>query len=92
MSNNSFNIGRDLSKAISKIKMRYLIFAGIAVIVIGFLYDLRYAGIPDQDPPLELLEKYNKHKAIAEVIIKSGFGLLVIGVGGIVVKRIMGFR
>ena len=69
--------------------MRYLIFAGIAIIVFGFLYDGKYAGIPYQDPPLELLKKYNYHRSIADTITDSGFKIVILGIVGGVVRKII---
>ena len=62
--------------------MRYLI---------GFLYDGKYAGIPYQDPPLELLKKYNYHRSIADTITDSGFKIVILGIVGGVVRKIIQF-
>lgn len=71
--------------------MRYIIFAGIAIIVIGFLYDWKYAGIPYQDPPPELLKKYNYHRSIADTITDSGFIILMLGIVGGIARKIIQF-
>ena len=67
---------------------KHLFLIGIAIIVIGFLYDLIFAGIPYQDPSSQMLEKYNQNLFISDVIIK--FGLLVTIVG--IVFKIISFK
>ena len=58
---------------------KHLILLGITIFVAGFLYDLMFAGIPPQDAPTELMEKYNQNAFISDAIIK--FGLLIILIG-----------
>lgn len=71
-----------------KFLLRYLFLVGITLIIIGFLYDLKYVGIPYQDPPPELLKKYNYHESISEAIINSGFIFIIIGIVGVIVRKI----
>ena len=59
---------------------KYLFLIGIAIIIIGFLYDLLFAGIPYQDPPPELLEKYNQHLLVSDIFIKIGLLITLIGI------------
>jgi uncharacterized membrane protein len=52
---------------------------GIILIIIGFLYDNIFGGIPPQDPPKLLLEKYNRNVLIANTVMKLGVILTLIG-------------
>jgi hypothetical protein len=73
-----------------KIWMRYLIFAGIVLIIIGLVYDFIYVGIPYQDAPAELLKKYTIDSIISEVITRSGVLLLVFGLFGVIASKWIG--
>lgn len=71
-----------------KIRIRYFVYAGIAIVVAGFLYDFLYVGIPYQDPPPELLKKINQHEKIAGNLIDTGFLVLLIAIIGAIVTKI----
>lgn len=58
---------------------RKLILAGLLLVVGGFVYDVVFAGIPYQDVPQELLDRYDLHKRVASVV--CGLGLLAIACG-----------
>lgn len=60
-----------------KYVIRAMIVLGIIVYVAGFFY---HPGIPYQDPPPELLKKYNASAKIADIIMNTGVVLLVVGV------------
>jgi len=69
----------------------FLIAAGLLVVVVGFIYDVEYAGIPYQDPTPEMSASYNHDAHIASVIRWSGFGIFLFGViAGII--RLRRFR
>lgn len=53
--------------------------AGFGLIVLGFAYDVLFAGIPFQDPTPELKAQYTHHAAIAQAIELSGVCLLGLG-------------
>lgn len=53
-----------------KIEKYLFIISGI-VILLGFLYDVYFAGIPYQDPPPEILESYELHNFVATTITKT---------------------
>lgn len=55
-----------------------LFVLGIIIFILGFMYDMKYAGIPYQDPPPELLKQYNKDLHIADTIMNSGFIVILI--------------
>jgi hypothetical protein len=53
-------------------KILLVIVLGCMVLTGGFLYDIMFAGIPLQDPPPELLARYNLHASIAGHLYKGG--------------------
>ncbi len=59
---------------------KYLFLLGIVIIIIGFVYDIMFAGIPFQDPSTQLMEKYNQNTFVSDVIIKLGLLILLIGI------------
>jgi hypothetical protein len=73
--------------------MRYLIFAGIAILIIGFLYGISSIEIPDQDPKPELFKQHdnNSSSSIADKIIDSGFIILMLGIVGGIARKIIQF-
>ena len=50
-----------------------VILAGIILFVIGLYYSMIKAGIPYQDPPLELQIQYAVYVGIGEILQKNGF-------------------
>jgi len=64
-----------------------LITLGILIILLGFVYDVLYAGIPYQDPTPALQASYNFHSRIAAIILWSGLGICMLGLmAGIIQK------
>ena len=56
-----------------------VILAGAIILFIGLCYVVVKAGIPYQDPPLELQIKYAVNVGIGEELTKAGFWMLVFG-------------
>lgn len=56
-----------------------VILAGIIVFFIGLYYWMIKAGIPYQDPTLELQIKYAIDIGIGETLLEKGFGIAVCG-------------
>ena len=56
-----------------------VIMAGIIVLFIGLYYSVIKAGIPYQDPPLEIQIKYAVNMGIGETLIERGFVIAVCG-------------
>lgn len=56
-----------------------VILAGIIILFIGLYYDVIKAGIPYQDPPLDLQIKYAVNMGIGEELTKDGFWIIVFG-------------
>lgn len=56
-----------------------VILAGMIVFFIGVYYWMIKAGIPYQDPPLELQIQYTVNNAIGEILIAKGFWIAVCG-------------
>lgn len=52
---------------------------GLLLLLVGFLYDVMFAGIPYQDPTAELEARYQAHQAVAGIFYRSG--LLLMGLG-----------
>lgn len=74
-------------KGIVKEKMRnYLcqmlnaaIIAGIILLFIGLYYSIIKAGIPYQDPPLDLWIQYEVDARIGDILIGNGFKIAICG-------------
>lgn len=58
-----------------------VVIAGVIILFIGLYYSVIKAGIPYQDPPLELQIKYAVNREIGEVL--TGKGLLIAVCGGV---------
>ena len=68
-----------------KEKVRYILFpiinafiAGIIIWFIGLYYFMIKAGIPYQDPPLELRIQYEVDARIGNILMGSGFSIAVL--------------
>lgn len=60
-----------------------LITAGVGLVVLGFVYDVLFAGIPYQDPPPELAAEYDRQARVAELI--SWLGVPPLGAGAVAI-------
>lgn len=56
-----------------------VIYAGIIILLIGMYYWIIKAGIPYQDPPLELQIQYAVHMETGNILVKDGFLISVCG-------------
>ncbi len=56
-----------------------ILLAGIIMLLIGAYYCVIKAGIPYQDPPLELQIQYAINMGIGEVLVKKGFQISICG-------------
>lgn len=56
-----------------------LLICGLCLVVGGFIYDARFAGIPYQDPTPELQARYDRHAGIAKRAMLAGLVGLVAG-------------
>ena len=63
------------------------IISGILIIIIGFIYDLIFAGIPYQDPTPAMTQKYNFHSSVAEIIELIGLSIMMISIVGTVLRK-----
>ncbi len=63
------------------------IIGGILLIIIGFVYEVMFAGIPYQDPTPLMIQKFNFHKTIAIKIESFGLIIMLISLLGIIVKK-----
>lgn len=64
-----------------------VILAGVIVFFIGLYYSIVKAGIPYQDPPLELQIKYAVNMEIGDILVGKGF---VIAICGGVIRLFLG--
>lgn len=69
-----------------------LIGSGIVLIIISFVYDTVFAGIPYQDPPPELAERYAFHAAVVSALFWLGGAVFLAGmiasVLSVVIRRV----
>ena len=56
-----------------------IVFAGVIILFIGIYYCAIKAGIPYQDPPLELQIQYAVNMGIGEILVKDGFLISICG-------------
>lgn len=56
-----------------------VILAGVIIFIIGLYYWIIKAGIPYQDPPLELQIKYAVNMGIGDILVENGFVIAVCG-------------
>lgn len=56
-----------------------VITAGIIIWLVGFYYAVVKAGIPYQDPPLDLLIRYEINAGIGDTLMGTGFWIAVCG-------------
>lgn len=73
----------DTKKIKSKLYLRQIInaifLAGIIILFIGVYYWIIKAGIPYQDPPLELQIQYDINMRIGDILVKDGFLISMCG-------------
>lgn len=56
-----------------------ILLAGIIILFTGVYYCVIKAGIPYQDPPLELQIQYAVNMGIGEILVKDGFWIFICG-------------
>ncbi len=56
-----------------------ILLAGIIILFIGVYYCVIKAGIPYQDPPLELQIQYAINMGIGEILVRDGFLISICG-------------
>lgn len=54
--------------------------SGIIMILMGIYYYMVKAGIPYQDPPLELQIQYEINLKVGKILLENGIGASVLGV------------
>lgn len=67
-----------------------LVIAGLCLLVLGFGYDLVFAGLPYQDPTPQMQAEWTRHKTVASVIESMGFGLVFVGASVALVRWVRG--
>ncbi len=64
-----------------------VIIAGIIVLFIGLYYWVVKAGVPYQDPPLELQIQYAINMGIGDILVRNGF---LIAISGGIIRLLLG--
>ena len=57
----------------------FLIASGATLIVSGFAYDLKFAGLPYPDPTAEMQERWIFYQGVSERIILTGVAFFGVG-------------
>ena len=63
---------KSASSRFSTLKVRYIFFFGLLIFFLGFIYDIIFAGLPYQDPTLEMQQSYEFHSTIAGYVRMGG--------------------
>jgi hypothetical protein len=58
---------------------KYMTRIGLALVVIGFVYDVAFAGLPYQDAPADIQNEYVRNQQISLWVMRSGLIVVVIG-------------
>ena len=66
-----------------------VLLSGAILFLIGLYYAMFKAGIPYQDPPLELQIKYEINMGIGSTLLKTGAPLILAGVIGLIVSIVI---
>lgn len=78
---------KEKTKYYLRLTINSVILAGIILFLIGSYYSMIKAGIPYQDPPLELQIQYAINMGIGEILSKNG---LLIAICGGVIRLLLG--
>lgn len=78
---------KEKTKYYLRLIINSVILAGIILFLIGSYYSMIKAGIPYQDPPLELQIQYAINMGIGEILSKNG---LLIAICGGVIRLLLG--
>lgn len=62
-----------------RLTLNAVILAGIIILCTGMYYCVIKAGIPYQDPPLELQIQYAINMGIGDILVKEGFLISICG-------------
>lgn len=62
-----------------RVTINSVILAGIILLFTGLYYSMIKAGIPYQDPPLELQIQYAIHAGIGSILLKNGRAIILFG-------------
>lgn len=78
---------KEKTKYYLRLTINSVTLAGIILFLIGSYYSMIKAGIPYQDPPLELQIQYAINTGIGEILSKNGF---LIAICGGVIRLLLG--
>ncbi len=63
-----------------------VLIAGVILFVMGLYYMMIRAGIPYQDPPLELQIQYAVNMGIGEELVKVGLPVAAVGIAAVIIR------
>jgi hypothetical protein len=64
------------------------IAGGALLLMLGFLYEILFAGIPYQDPTSSMIQRYDFHQAIGQTIEWIGVLVFVLSIIGIIIHTL----
>jgi len=64
------------------------IAGGTLLLMLGFLYEILFAGIPYQDPTPSMMRRYAFHEMIGQIIEWIGVLVLVLSIIGIIIHTL----
>jgi hypothetical protein len=73
-------------RKMKKLPLALLVF-GVLMVLGGFVYDAVFAGIPYQDPTVEMQARYDRHAGIATKTMWTGFVALIAGIVSLAVIK-----
>ena len=65
-----------------------IIWGGLGLIALGFIYDVMFAGIPYQDPTPEMTARYERHSQIASALMTVGTASLLAGLAWGAIRKL----
>jgi hypothetical protein len=79
-----------MNKIIKNKKILILgIIGGLLLLLIGFMYEVIFAGIPYQDPTQLMIQNYNFHKAVGQKIELTGIVIMALSILGIIINKFL---
>jgi len=65
-----------------------LAIVGISLLLLGFVYDIFFAGLPYQDPSQELYASWKFHGTVATWIRFSGFFVILLSIAIFISRKL----
>lgn len=71
----------------TEFKARYPMLVGIALLVLGFLYEALFNGIPYPDPTPEMTERWQFNELVAWYFYLAGVVFLAVGLAMLIFRK-----